>query len=521
MITAASCSGGGGGGTGLPSASTTSVTTSGTITGFGSVKVNGREFEINDSTETTKDGSFVRGDAAAKSVLRVGMVVTVSGSFSGTTRTASKIEHHNTLEGPIQSINKVDANNGTLVVMGQTVVIDDTTKFDDCSGQPPTCQPSVSQGLDSLSDNDFVEVSGFVKDDGANPTVIMASFIEKKVGVTGCDSGGKSICEVKGRITAHTRSQETFQIGNLKVDYSTANTVNMIGITDWSGVVVEVKGVQFTAGPNLQTEGTLQATKVEPEGFDAPDGNRVELEGFVTSVDAATPPTSFVLGTTMVQVIPGLGGTVYLGGLQEEIAVGQKLEVQGSISNGAITATKVKFQNSVRLEGIVDSIAGTGNAGTLTIAGLTNNTNSIEVNWDNSEVLKNNMLPQLGHRVRVRGREGQTVASSPSVVKVIAMEVEDRGNDSCYKLIPPIYDNCDVELQGAVDNIGNQTLTIVGFTVDTSTFNFSDFKGLDDDPNGIGPTAFFNAAKVGTLVKAKGRLTGTVLSWREVELESD
>ena len=55
LCTALSCSGGGGGGTGLPSATTTSSVSSGVITGFGSVKLNGLEYQTT-NTSVTVDG---------------------------------------------------------------------------------------------------------------------------------------------------------------------------------------------------------------------------------------------------------------------------------------------------------------------------------------------------------------------------------------------------------------------------------------------------------------------------------
>ncbi len=76
-------SGGGIGGTGL--------TSSGTITGFGSIFVNGVEFET-DSAEILLDGN-----TAADTALRLGMVVLVTGTLNedGVTGTADRVEFNN------------------------------------------------------------------------------------------------------------------------------------------------------------------------------------------------------------------------------------------------------------------------------------------------------------------------------------------------------------------------------------------------------------------------------------------
>lgn len=478
VVAAMSCSGGGGGGTGVPIASPTPVTSTGTITDFGSVYINDRKYEINDSTTTTKDDSTVTGDNNAKTVLRRGMVVTVTGTSSGTTRTASTIVHQNTLEGPIQSKTQINPSNGTLFVLGQTIVVDDTTQFDNTS---------TPNKLVDLSVGDVIEVSGFVKED-TNGVFIMASFIEKKTGVIGCNS----ICEVKGKITSHT-PPNLFQIGTLFVNYSAADITDMPNpnAVSWVGLFVEVKGSNYNANT-----GTLTATKVEREGFQAPNGNQVELEGYVTSLIGGAGSGQFMIGTTTVQAT----NAVYVGGTIAEVAVGQKLEVEGSISNNVITATKVKFQDAVRLEGIVSAI----NGSTMTLVGLPTITIT-----SNSATEVQGVTPLVGHRVRVRGREGATVND---IVTVIATEVDGNGPDNC--------NTCDVDLQGAVQAIPtpNQTLTILGVQINTSGFSDpADFKGLSDQV--IGRAAFFNAVNIGTVVKSKGRLNNGVITWREVELE--
>ncbi|NWF73351.1 MAG: hypothetical protein HXY51_09980 [Nitrospirae bacterium] len=480
VLAALSCSGGGGGGTGVPSASTTPVTSTGTVTDFGSVYVNDRKYEINDSTTTTKDDSTVSGDQNAKSVLRRGMVVTVSGTSSGTTRTASTIIHQNTLEGPIQIKNPIDASNGTLTVLGQTVVVDNTTQFDDTS---------TPNKLDSLSLNDVIEVSGFVKEDTTG-VFIMASFIEKKLGATVCSS----ICEVKGKITSHTPLQSSFQISTLIVNYTTADITDMPNpnSVNWVGLLVEVKGSNYNAG-------TLTATKVEREGFQAPNGDQVELEGYVTSLIGGAGSGQFMIGTTTVQATNAL----YLGGTIAEVAVGQKLEVEGSISNNIITATKVKFQDSVRLEGIVSSITGS----TMTLGGMP----TITITSNSATEVQSNTPVAVGDRVKVRGREG---ATANGTVNVIATEVDGNGPDNCNP--------CDVDLQGAVQVVSNPNLTILGVQINTSTSgsDFSDpadFKGTSDQA--IGRAAFFGAVTIGTVVEVKGRLTNGAITWREVELE--
>jgi hypothetical protein len=137
---------------------------------------------------------------------------------------------------------------------------------------------------------------------------------------------------------------------------------------------------------------------------------------------------------------------------------------------------------------------------------------TITVTSNSATEVKGN-TPGVGHRVKVRGREG---ATANGIVNVIATEVDGNGPDNC--------NTCDVDLQGAVQTFANPSLTILGVPINTSTSgsDFSDpedFQGLNDQA--IGRAAFFGAVQVGTVVKVKGRLTTGVITWREVELEEE
>ena len=468
ILSMASCGGGSESGTGtFSTGASTPVVSSGTITDFGSIYINGRKYEIDDSTKTTQGDSTVTGDALAKTVLRRGMVVTVSGRFSGTTRMASTIIQKSTIEGLIST---VDDASSRFVVLGQTVLVDDTTKFEG------------GLSLGSLNPNHIVEVSGFVKGDG----IVAAGFIERKALSGGCNLG----CEVKGTVKNHAHGTTSFQIGTLNVSYSGSvidNSLPTPSGSNWNGLFVEVKGTAFDAGTT-----TLTATKVEREEFMASNGNQVELEGFVTSTSGL--PIRFTLGTTTVQVT---GSTLYLGGTIGEVAVGQKLEVQGSILNAVITATKVRFQDAVRIESNVTSKP---TATSFTLDGLP----GITVHVNSQTEFKNVAnLAEIGltSNVRIRGREG---ASNT----VIATEVELRNASPGGEVIA----------QGVVQSSANPSLAILGVTIDTTSV--SQFRDISDQP--ISRTGFFSALKPNTtVVKAKGDLFGISVSWKEMELESD
>ena len=461
-------SGCGSGGDGAPSGQASggasgSAAASGAITGFGSVFVNGKKFE------TSASSFVVDGQSGSQGDLKLGMTVVVTGSFNGDQRSASSVRQRDAVEGLAQSI---AADGLSLVVMGQTVLVDSTTRIDNnIPGQ---------NILNLVAGTDAVEVNGHIRPDG----VILATFIEKK-------PAGTVTPEVRGFVKNHNDGAKTFQIGNLTVNYTTALINDMpspVGNV-WNGLFVEAKGTQFTPGPNVQTEGTLVATKVEPENQGVQQADEFEVEGFVTQVVGLG---DFFIGATHVQTTPS---TEFRGGTIDEIVVGAKLSAEGRLANGILTAKHVKFHASVKLEGNISEI----NGNTFKIAGLpgvTVNVNSqTEVKADSGNTLND---LSVGDHIRVRGR----VVGGNSV---IATRVEQRSADD------------DVDLQGPVQSISGQSLTILGVTVDTSTISNDNFEGLDDQL--IGRAAFFNAVQVGTLVKVQGRPNGAVVTWREAELE--
>jgi hypothetical protein len=452
-------SGGGGATTGTSGTASGSAAASGTITGFGSVIVNGKRFD-------TSGSSFVVDGESGKSQgdLKKGMTVTVTGSFNGDQRFASTVSQSDAVEGLVQSI----APDGlSLVVMGQTVFVDGTTLIDDSNG--------LNGNIGNLVVGNFVEVNGHVRPNG----VIQATFIEKKVaGVTP---------EVRGFVTGHDSNgspKPFFFIGGLKVEYD--NNPIIIGDmpipngSNWNGLFVEVKGTFNSATT------TLTASKVEPENQGL--GNNMdefEVEGFVTELVGAVGSGEFFIGTTHVLTT---GSTEFRGGTKDEIVLGTKLSAEGRLANGVLTAKHVKFHAAVKLEGNIATI--NGNA--FTIAGLPGVTVTV-----NSQTEGGNDL-SVGDHVRVRGRLG----SSNSV---IATQIEQRPADT------------DVDLQGPVQSVSGQVLTILGVSVDTSTISNDNFEGLNDQI--IGRAGFFNVVKEGTLVKVKGKLVGGIVKWEEAELE--
>ena len=133
---------------GNPSAA---IVSQGTVTGFGSIFVNGVRYDTNAA-------SFqIDGATGTEADLAVGDVVIVFGTLNAgeTTGTAETVLFDDVVEGPVTAIDDV-AN--TITVLEQLIRIDADTSFDD------NISPASIAGL---ALNDIVEVSGFIRADSA------------------------------------------------------------------------------------------------------------------------------------------------------------------------------------------------------------------------------------------------------------------------------------------------------------------------------------------------------------------
>ncbi len=450
-LTLAACGGGGDGGIGGTGGGGGGLGTDvsvGTITAFGSVWVNGVRFDDSQATITIDDNSKARSD------LRVGMVARLNGSISGAT--ASTINVTSAVKGYVES-----ANGNQLVVMGQNVTVD---------------PGAISNG--PIAAGHYVEVHGQVVSDGT----IQANFAERKT------TQATPPFVVKGFVKGHTAGGTTFQVGALNVTLANGATINDMPGGSWNGILAEVKGSTCAGNPpTTNVCGTLTATKVEPEGVRG-DVSKIEVEGFVT---ALTSTSDFTVGS---QHVVTNGSTAFQGGLQSEIVLTTKLEVEGSLSGGILTATKVSFRENIRFEANLASKGATS----FTLAGLP----GITIETNALTQFKNTSFAALavGNNLRVRGRPG-------SGNTVIASEVEDRGNG-----------DTDVRFQAVASAVAAPNITMLGIVVDTSPISNNNFKDINDAI--IGRSAFFAAAAPGKLIKVRGTLSGGTISWnQEIEFE--
>lgn len=296
--------GGGIGGTG--------VVSRGSIAELGSVLVNGIVFDTGATTIIVEGEQKGVGDEVALENLDIGRVVTVTGRMSedGTTGTADQVVYRDDVEGPVESLVDIDATTKEIGVLGQTVIVNVRTEF------KGTAFAAIALG-------DVVAVSGLFDATGA----IRASFLEK----TGDFTPGVAV-DAKGFVENLDPGRETFEINNLKVDYSSADTSGLPEGVPANGLFVDVDGTLDSIG------GDMLATKINLEDtLGVEDADRIELSGFVTDFVSVL---EFTVGNQRVFTDEN---TTIEDGIPDNIALGVKLEVEGRLVGGIVFAEEIEF----------------------------------------------------------------------------------------------------------------------------------------------------------------------------------
>jgi hypothetical protein len=311
-----------------------STITTGVITGFGSVFVDGVEFETDDSSFSLDDGDD---GVENEDGLAVGMVVTVTGTVhaDGKTGSARHIEFDDELEG-IVNTNSVGAEGtGTMTIMGQTVIVKTITIFEsDVAG---------IDSIDKVAAGNVVEVSGYSSGDGS----VYATRIEVKLAM----HAGEEI-EVKGIVSNLEASR--FDIGGLTVDFSSALFDDSLpNGTLGNGQYVEVKS---TAGFSLDNQLIASEIELQDDGdmeLEGDEGDEAELNGIVTAV---SPDTAFEVGGRTVIITMA---TSFEHGNPGDIMPGVYLEVEGELNaEGELVADEIELaiEDDIEIQGTVEAV---------------------------------------------------------------------------------------------------------------------------------------------------------------------
>ena len=291
---------GGIGGTGI---------SAGPITAFGSVFVNGVEYNVDQAT-FTRNGQWVSGQQE----YRIGEYVTVKGTVNadGITGNATEVNFNSDLQGIVTA---VSTDNITIGIMGQTIQVNSLTVF---------------HGFNQLVDlavGNVMEVSGVRN---AEHGLIASS-------ITLLDSSytGLTPLEVKGLIQNLDANNKTFTMGNLLVDYSLAALDGFQQLNLQNGQYVEVKTLQGLSGNQLKAS----EVELKTEYLQLESGLEVELEGVITRFVSAT---DFSVNGQPIKLT---NATKFEDGNLNALNLNEHIEVDGKIdANGVLIADEISLK---------------------------------------------------------------------------------------------------------------------------------------------------------------------------------
>jgi hypothetical protein len=313
LASTAALAGCGGGGSGnlagaLPGTGGTGIGVQGTITGFGSVIVNGTKFDDSGAS------IYLDGVPLNSSDLRVGMVANINGSVDsgGTSGRASRIDVWSIASGLVVPL-AVTASGFSMV--GMQFIIDSATSFEGIANLAAITSdtPVAVWGVQASANAQSWRATR-VKVLTVPPTTIVST----------------------GLFVASTQT--------LNGMHCIGNAVN--GMAD--GLLLRVEGV-LDSGTGVLV--VSKATAMGAEQRIASSG-LVELEGVVT---AFTNAMRFAVGTVTVDA-----STAMVSGASQTLGVNSAVEVQGRLQNGVLIASQLDIKGSsapvqVDITGVVDS----------------------------------------------------------------------------------------------------------------------------------------------------------------------
>ncbi len=317
---------------------------SGAISRFGSIFVNGVEFG------TTAAAVLVNGQSAAVSTLKAGQVVKVQGTIASgaTTGVAAAVSYRASVQGPIAT---VSASASSFTVLGQTVSVGPQTSLAADAGGTPT--------FAALTPATLVEVSGFANANGT----IAATRIDLKSRV--------DAYLITGTVGAVDGVSDVLHVNGATVDFGSATLVGFpVAGTVGAGDLIEVTSAPGAPG---SPAGALAASKIElVSRVTGANGDYGQIDGEITRyASAADFDVDDTTVTTNAQ-------TVYQYGTAAQLAANVHVTVQGSFdAGGTLLAATVQFAQSapILLRAPVDAIDVATNS--LTVLGVPVTTDAV------------------------------------------------------------------------------------------------------------------------------------------------
>lgn len=444
---------------------TTTVYTEGVITGFGSVYVNGQRYRSENA-----DIALGNNPAATEGDLKVGMVVSLAASSSdnGDDPEATNIRYEEHLQGPVSFI---DTEAEVIEVLGQEVVFNDLTEFDEVT-------------LAELTVGDIIEVSGYINEEG--------DFYATRIELDNDEDEFK----LKGDVAALDTAAQTFMINDLTIDYSSAEFDDMGADDLQDGLYVKVEGSEFDAETL-----TLVAADIENKDNDIDDlddVDEIKIAGIVNNYDATAG--TFEVNQYSFTVTDD---TEFEDGPADRLTNGVRVKVEAEYDGEQLVAEEIEFiAKSARnvSEGQVTKID--TEAQSFTVNGIT-----FVVDDDTS------YLDTSGQGARTFNYDDIAVNDWLKVIAVI----DDNGNYVALKVKRTDEDDRDGEIKGIARDVSLEGMTVAG--VQVSFTEQTEFE--DEDDLSIDEFVALFSADTELQVEVEGNYDGDILIASEVEVERE
>lgn len=306
----------------------------GSVTGFGSVIVDGVRFNDSQAAVTAERGP---GDTAAAE-LQLGHQVELTLSDDSAAQ-AIRIEAQ--VVGPVSAV----SSQGVLTVLGQTV-----SANADADTGPVTLFAGYA-GIGNVSVGDVVEVHAVLRTTSASGHYFQATRIEKRTDTP-------AYWRVAGQVTGLSSSSGSrgFQLGGLEIDHTDANVVPTSQMLA-NGQMVVVFGKTLETGSGGQPVLVAEQVRIKPH--EAAAGQQASVGGVVDALDATAQHFS-LNGVTVryanATITPG----------NRTLTEGSYVQASGSFaSDGTFNATHVKIRkkqddDEVQLSGTLTDYDSTG-----------------------------------------------------------------------------------------------------------------------------------------------------------------
>jgi hypothetical protein len=470
MVAAAAAlvAGCGGGGSSSPQASAVApqqlgtMTTSGTVTGFGSVIVDGVRIDDRNVVAGVEqeDSSVVNAE------LKIGQHVDVEHDAN---LLATMVRITSELKG---SVDSVSTTAGTLSILGQTVAINTVV-----ANGPLTVFEAPYTSLADIKAGDTIEVHGLIKVDATGTSSLQATRIEK--------AAVAAFSRVRGDITDLSTTASTFKVGTLLVSYAGATVKpSAAALANGADVVVSIPANKTFTGAAVNA--AVVKVKNRHEENQDKEG---KLGGPITKFDAAGK-TFTVDG---VKVDASKAVFEQSNRTFADLSEGVYVRVKGSYSaDGSLVATTIVIRSLERESGreveLHGSILNFKSNADFTLRDIAVDASTAKLSCPGVVALTN------GQQVEV---EGHLSAAG----KLIAVEVKCEAPD----------DKSIVERDGVASAVDTTAKTLTIGTLPNAV-----------KVNWTATTLFINvdpATLSGKTVEVEGTLAGAVFTATKIKLE--